>query len=92
MISASADAFFGYFLDAWTQNPQEQADRTAGNLLTMPVTVVQQDWEAVLGYEAATLWRAWASNLDHNTTSAGHFMAEEAPTEIIKTLRSLLIR
>ncbi|MFU8874295.1 alpha/beta fold hydrolase [Micromonospora sp. SL4-19] len=127
MISASADAFFGHFLDVWAQNPQaipadvraeylrasreavpsivadyrasagvdiehDRADRAAGNLLAMPVAVVQQDWGAALGYDAAALWRAWAPNLEHHTTSAGHFMAEEAPTEIIKVLRSLLLR
>jgi haloacetate dehalogenase len=124
MISASADAFFGYFLDVWAQNPQaipadvraeylkasreavpsivadyrasagidiahDRADRAAGTQLTMPVSVVQQDWGAALGYDAAALWRAWTPNLEHNTTSAGHFMAEEAPTEIIEALRSL---
>ncbi|GAA3207743.1 alpha/beta fold hydrolase [Dactylosporangium siamense] len=127
MISASADAFFGYFLDVWTQSPQaipadlraeylkasreavpsiiadyrasagidiehDQADRAAGSRLTMPVTVVQQDWGAALGYDAAALWRTWAADLEHRTTSAGHFMAEEAPDEIIKMLRSLLAR
>ncbi|MCW3820215.1 alpha/beta hydrolase [Micromonospora sp. DR5-3] len=127
MISASADAFFGYFLDVWAQNPQtipadvraayltasreavdsivadyrasagvdiehDRADRAAGNRLAMPVAVVQQDWGAALGYDAAALWRAWAPNLEHHTTSAGHFMAEEAPTEVIKILRSLLVR
>jgi haloacetate dehalogenase len=127
MISASADAFFGYFLDAWAQNPQaipadlraeylkasreaipsivadyrasagidiehDQTDRAAGNQLPMPVTVVQQDWGAALGFDAAALWRTWAADLEHRTTSAGHFMAEEAPDEIIKVLRSLLAR
>jgi haloacetate dehalogenase len=127
MISGSADAFFGYFLDVWAQNPQaipadvraqylaasreavasivadyrasagidiehDQADRAAGNRLTMPVTVVQQDWGAALGYDAAALWRTWAADLEHHTTSAGHFMAEEAPDEIIKVLRTLLAR
>ncbi|PWU59181.1 alpha/beta hydrolase [Micromonospora globispora] len=127
MISASADVFFGYFLDAWAQNPQaipadlraeylkasreavpsivadyrasagidiehDQVDRAAGNRLSMPVTVVQQDWGAALGYDAAALWRTWAADLEHRTTSAGHFMAEEAPDEIIKVLRSLLAR
>jgi pimeloyl-ACP methyl ester carboxylesterase len=127
MISASADAFFGYFLDVWAQNPQaipadvraeylkasreavpsivadyrasagidlehDQADRAAGKRLDMPVTVVQQDWGAALGYDAAALWRAWAPDLEHHTTSAGHFMAEEAPDEIAKVLRSLLAR
>ncbi|PWU61713.1 alpha/beta hydrolase [Micromonospora globispora] len=127
MISASADAFFGYFLDAWAQNPQaipadlraeylkasreavpsivadyrasagidiehDQTDRAAGNQLSMPVTVVQQDWGSALGFDAAALWRTWAADLEHRTTSAGHFMAEEAPDEIIKVLRSLLAR
>ncbi|MEW2374961.1 alpha/beta hydrolase [Micromonospora sp. NPDC047812] len=127
MISASADAFFGYFLDVWSKSPQaipadlraeylsasreavpsivadyrasagidiehDQADRAAGNRLPMPTTVVQQDWGAALGYDAAALWHTWAADLDHRTTSAGHFMAEEAPDEIIKVLRSLLAR
>ncbi|MEV6815284.1 alpha/beta hydrolase [Micromonospora sp. NPDC051296] len=127
MISANADAFFGYFLDLWAKNPHaipadlraeylkasreavpsivadyrasagidiehDQADRASGNRLPMPATVVQQDWGAALGYDAAALWHTWAADLDHHTTSVGHFMAEEAPDEIIKVLRSLLAR
>jgi haloacetate dehalogenase len=127
MIAASADDFFGYFLDAWTRDPaaipadvraeylrasreavpsivadyrasagidveQDRADREAGRTLAMPVTVVQQDWGAALGYDAAAVWRAWAPDLDHVITSAGHFMAEEAPGEVIKALRALLAR
>ena len=38
--------------------------RVAGRVLTMPVTVVQQDWGAALGYDAAALWRPWAPDLD----------------------------
>jgi haloacetate dehalogenase len=70
----------------------DQADRAAGVKLTMPVTVVQQDWGAALGFDAAALWRAWTQNLEHHTTSAGHFMAEEAPLEIVEVLRALLAR
>ncbi|MFE0591663.1 alpha/beta fold hydrolase [Micromonospora echinospora] len=127
MIGASADAFFGYFLDVWARSPRaipaevraeylkasreavpsivadyrasagvdvehDQADRAAGHRLAMPVAVVQQDWGAALGYDAAGLWRAWAGDLEHRTTSAGHFMAEEAPDEISEVLRSLLGR
>ncbi|WDZ86911.1 alpha/beta fold hydrolase [Micromonospora cathayae] len=127
MISASADAFFGYFLDVWAQDPRaipaelrteylkasreavpsivadyrasagidiehDRADRAAGHRLSMPVTVVQQDWGAALGYDAAALWHPWAADLDHRTTSAGHFMAEEAPDEIISVLRALAAR
>ena len=127
MISASADAFFEYFLDVWTQNREaipadvraeylrasreavpsivadyrasagidvehDQADRDAGNQLHMPVTVIQQDWGSMLGYDAEALWKAWAPDLEHRTLSAGHFMAEEAPAEVVETIRTLLKR
>ncbi|MEO3821132.1 alpha/beta hydrolase [Plantactinospora sp. B24E8] len=127
MISGSADAFFGHFLDVWTRNPEaipadvraaylrasraavpsivadyrasagidvthDQVDRAAGNRLEMPVTVLQQDWGGALGYDAVGLWRAWAADLEHRTVSCGHFMAEEAPAEVVAELRALLAR
>ncbi|MBE1486334.1 alpha/beta fold hydrolase [Plantactinospora soyae] len=127
LIGASPDAFFGYFLDIWTRNPeaipaevraaylkasreavpsivadyrasagidveQDRVDRAAGNRLGMPVTVLQQDWGTALGFDAAGLWRGWASDLEHTTVSCGHFMAEEAPAEVVRALRSLLAR
>jgi pimeloyl-ACP methyl ester carboxylesterase len=127
LIGASADAFFGHFLDVWTQRPEaipadvraaylaasrgavdsivadyratatvdvahDEADRAAGNRLAMPVTVLQQDWGAALGYDAAAVWRSWAPDLVHDTVSCGHFMAEEAPAEVVKALRGLLTR
>ena len=70
----------------------DTVDRREGNALRMPVTVLQQDWGAALGYDAAALWRAWAPDLAHRTVTAGHFMAEEAPAEVIKALRDLLTR
>lgn len=127
MISASADAFFGHFLDTWANRPDaipeeiraeylrasreavpsivadcrasagidiehDEADRAAGNRLTMPVTVLQQDWGAALGYDATALWGSWAADLRHTTVSCGHFMAEEAPADVVKSLRELLAR
>lgn len=127
MIAASADAFFGYFLDAWTLRPEalpaevraeylaasraaipsivadyrasatvdvehDRADLAAGRTLTMPVTVLQQDWGAALGYDAAELWRAWAPDLRHRTVSRGHFIAEEDPALVAAELRALLRR
>jgi haloacetate dehalogenase len=68
----------------------DQADRDRGNRLEMPVAVLQQDWGAALGFDAAALWRAWASGLRHATVTCGHFMAEEAPADVAKTLRGLL--
>ncbi|MEE3922031.1 alpha/beta hydrolase [Micromonospora sp. BRA006-A] len=38
----------------------DRADRDAGRRLTMPTTVIQQDWGTALGYDAAAVWRAWA--------------------------------
>ncbi|MGM7647081.1 alpha/beta fold hydrolase [Nocardia sp. JW2] len=127
MITAAADDFFGYFLDAWTLDPQalpaevrdtylaasraavpsivadyrasatvdvdhDRADRTTGNTLTMPVTVLQQDWGAALGYDATALWKAWAPDLRHRTVEAGHFMAEQDPALVATEIRTLLTR
>ncbi|GAA2324864.1 alpha/beta hydrolase [Streptomyces kunmingensis] len=127
MISNSADAFFGSFLDAWAKDPaaipeavraeylrasggavdsivadyrasagidvtHDQADFDAGSRFAMPVTVIQQDWGSQLGYDAAQVWRAWAPDLDHRLTRAGHFMAEEAPDEVAEAIRDLLAR
>jgi haloacetate dehalogenase len=127
MIAASSDAFFGHFLDAWTNDAEaipadvraayldacrgavpsivadyrasagidvehDQADRAAGTRLQMPLAVLQQDWGAALGYDAAGLWKAWATDLRHITVSCGHFMAEEAPGQIAGALRELLAR
>jgi pimeloyl-ACP methyl ester carboxylesterase len=127
LIEASADDFFGHFLDVWARDPQaipadvragylracreavpsivadyrasagidldhDRADRAAGRTLAMPVSVVQQDWGAALGYDAAGLWAAWAPDLVHQTLDAGHFMPEEAPEQITSLLRELLKR
>jgi pimeloyl-ACP methyl ester carboxylesterase len=127
MISASADAFFGHFLDAWSTGEaaippdvraaylsasraavpsivadyrasatidveQDSADRADGAQLAMPVSVLQQDWGAALGYDAAGVWRVWAPNLVHQTVTSGHFMAEQSPAEVTKALRDLLTR
>ncbi|MGW4871939.1 alpha/beta fold hydrolase [Streptomyces chartreusis] len=70
----------------------DRADRDAGNTLRMPVGVLQQDWGAALGFDAAGLWRTWAPDLRHATVTCGHFMAEEAPDDIAKALRDLLAR
>lgn len=70
----------------------DTADRAAGRRLTMPVAVLQQDWGAALGFDAAALWEAWAPDLRHATVPYGHFMAEEAPADVAKALRELFAR
>ncbi|MFC8517673.1 alpha/beta hydrolase [Streptomyces sp. NPDC057257] len=70
----------------------DQADLDAGNRLSMPVTVVQQDWGSQLGFDAEAIWRPWAPDLQHFTTRAGHFMAEEAPEDITTQILNLMKR
>ncbi|MGK5685194.1 alpha/beta fold hydrolase [Actinoplanes sp. URMC 104] len=70
----------------------DRADRAAGRTLGMPVTVLQQDWGVMLGFDAAALWRAWAPDLRHLPVSCGHFMAEEAPEVVTAAFRDLLQR
>lgn len=70
----------------------DTADRAAGHRLTMPVTVVQQDRGTQMGFDGAAIWRAWAADLEHVTTRAGHFMAEEAPADVVDVIRALVRR
>ncbi|MEU3254526.1 alpha/beta hydrolase [Streptomyces sp. NPDC006997] len=81
-----------YRASAGVDVEHDTADRTAGTTLRMPVSVLQQDWGAALGYDATALWRAWAPDLNHSTVTCGHFMAEEDPTTVVKALRDLLAR
>ncbi|MFF8034331.1 MULTISPECIES: alpha/beta fold hydrolase [unclassified Streptomyces] len=79
-----------YRASAGVDVEHDKADRAAGHRLAMPVRVLQQDWGAALGYEAAALWGAWATDLRHSTVSWGHFMAEEAPRDVAGALRELM--
>ncbi|GAB3362214.1 alpha/beta hydrolase [Micromonospora halotolerans] len=81
-----------YRASAGVDIAHDETDRAAGTVLRMPVTVLQQDWGAALGFDAAARWRAWAPDLRHVPVSYGHFMAEEAPAEVVKELRALLAR
>ncbi|WP_030666943.1 alpha/beta hydrolase [Streptomyces rimosus] len=78
-----------YRASAGVDVDHDTADREAGNRLAMPVTVLQQDWGAALGYHARGLWSAWAEDLRHRTVSCGHFMAEEDPGLIAGEIRAL---
>ena len=81
-----------YRASATVDVEHDTADRNAGARLEMPVTVLQQDWGAALGFDAQELWRAWAPDLDHRTVSCGHFMAEEAPEVVSQAIRDLVKR
>jgi hypothetical protein len=95
-LDASRDAVVSIVADyrasAGVDVEHDKSDRAAGKRLAMPVAVLQQDWGAAMGFDAAALWRAWAPDLHHSTVASGHFMAEEAPADVVKTLRTLLAR
>ncbi|MFE3986015.1 alpha/beta fold hydrolase [Nocardia tengchongensis] len=90
--AAVASIVADYRASATVDLEHDRADRAAGNTLGMPVTVLQQDWGAFLGFDAAALWSAWAPDLDHRTVGCGHFMAEESPAEITGAIRDLVRR
>ncbi|MFJ4953882.1 alpha/beta fold hydrolase [Streptomyces sp. NPDC088760] len=90
--NAVASIVADYRATATIDITHDQADLDAGNRLTMPVTVVQQDWGRLLGFDAAATWRPWAADLQHFTTGAGHFMAEEAPEDIARLILDLVKR
>ena len=81
-----------YRASAHVDVEHDRADRETGNRLRMPVTVLQQDWGPELSSGAAAMWSAWAADLDHRTVTSGHFMAQEAPGEVIAAVRALLAR
>ncbi|MFF9147402.1 alpha/beta hydrolase [Streptomyces sp. NPDC014861] len=81
-----------YRASAGVDVDHDTADKEKGNRLAMPVTVLQQDWGASLGYHAQGLWSAWADDLEHRTVSCGHFMAEEDPRMVADEIRALAAR
>jgi haloacetate dehalogenase len=95
-LRASANAVSSIVADyrasAGIDVAHDQADLDVGNQFQIPVTVIQQDWGAALGFDAAAVWKAWAPDLKHYTTDSGHFMAEEAPDEIAAAIRELVTR
>ncbi len=70
----------------------DRADRAAGHQLTMPVGVISQDWGTQLGFDPTQIWGAWAPDLTYQPIDAGHFMAEEKPSQVADFIRRLLAR
>jgi haloacetate dehalogenase len=81
-----------YRASAGVDLEHDRADADTGTRLTMPTTVLQQDWGSLLGYDAAAIWRRWAPDVDHITVTCGHWMAEEEPDTVVEAVRSLLRR
>jgi haloacetate dehalogenase len=67
----------------------DAADREAGTKIRCPVLV---HWGAEEGAMANSLavWRAWAESVDGGPLPSGHFIPEEAPEQLVGSLRSFL--
>ncbi|MGW0231651.1 alpha/beta fold hydrolase [Actinopolymorpha singaporensis] len=88
-IAAVDSIVADYRATATVDLDMDQADRARGAQLTMPVAVISQDWGSQLGFDAASLWKAWAPDLTYQATTSGHFMAEENPAEITAFVTAL---
>ncbi|UED83223.1 alpha/beta fold hydrolase [Streptomyces profundus] len=91
-VAAVASIVADYRATASIDLEMDQADRDAGRQLGMPVGVISQDWGSQLGFDAASLWEAWARDLTYQPIDAGHFMAEEQPSEIARFISDLAAR
>jgi haloacetate dehalogenase len=69
----------------------DAADRHAGRRITVPVLVVTGDAETQLA-DAPDVWRAWTSDLEATTVPGGHFIPEEAPSQLVERLVAFLPR
>lgn len=70
----------------------DAADRTAGTKITSPMLAL---WGAGIGKRATEgrildAWKRWATNVRGEGLPCGHFIPEEAPEELIKSLLPFL--
>jgi haloacetate dehalogenase len=63
----------------------DAADRAAGRRITVPTLVVIGEDEQQLA-DAPEVWQAWAHDLTVVRVPGGHFVPEEAPTELAAAL------
>ena len=70
---------------------QDAADRAQGRKLTCPVQVL---WPAAETNPGApnpiAIWSRWADDVIGATTSGGHLQPEDAPDEVLASLRPFL--
>ena len=70
----------------------DEADRRAGRRVTCPTLAawsIRDDMEQLYG-DPLVIWRAWAGDVRGARIDSGHHMAEEAPEQLVATLRDFL--
>ena len=70
----------------------DEADRAAGRRIACPTLVLWSATGALAAwYDPLALWRPWvAADLQGHSLPCGHFLPEEAPTEVTTALLDLL--
>jgi len=64
-------------------------DRYAGRTISCPVLVHWGSEEEAMS-DSLDVWRRWAGSVEGGPLPSGHFSPEEAPAELLASLRSLL--
>jgi haloacetate dehalogenase len=65
-------------------------DREAGHRIGCPVLVHWGSEEAAMS-DSLDVWRAWADSAEGGPLPSGHFIPEEAPEELLASLRTFLL-
>src|SRR5262249_1289056 len=69
--------------------PLDAADRERGRRIACPVLVHWSTQESAISDGPLTVWRRWADRVEGGPLASGHFIAEEAPEELLRSLRAL---
>ena len=69
----------------------DAADRAAGSRLSCPVLVLWPEEAAMPGRPTPIeIWRRWADHVSGSATRGGHLQPEDAPDEVLTSLRPFL--
>jgi haloacetate dehalogenase len=70
--------------------PMDADDREHGHRIRCPVLVHWGAGEDALSDDLLPVWRRWAEDVEGGPLPSGHFIPEEAPEELLASLRSFL--
>jgi haloacetate dehalogenase len=72
--------------------PLDAEDRERGARIACPVTVHWSADESAISDDPLVVWRRWANWVEGSPFASGHFIPEEAPDELLSSLRTSLGR
>lgn len=87
-ITAMCECFrAGYHIDA----RHDEADREAGKMISCPTLVLWGD-RGVIGkhFDVRRIWKRWCQRPEFAPIPGGHFLPEEAPSELLKAVTRFL--